>query len=400
MKMNKNAYLFAAALVAGTMGMTSCQNEDVAGIEQGVENKVTLSMSVADKFGTRSTADEVNLGTNLQTINNVVVVPMIGDAYQNPVIMGNLDPKSVSDKTVTTTASLNSNINYFKVYGNVDASKFDADKIFTGFELQATSAGKKGDKLDVYNPHGLYYYGYAGTAENKIWAGSDENTGNPLDAGSNIGLNKYIKLSGVDYAVGVLAVAVLNGDATTACVFDAPTDGTSEAVSNTNVTVSGIIINGQKQVLNEDFVASGADISVYEEAVPDNTDFVTGDNKLAIGKTNTGNIYCVVTETGTTVEPGKAVTGNIEFELAAGKYLQLADGSRIGGADATKFYLAFSLQPESAKAVFMKDYSTLFNATVKNWGLASDKPIEVTDATIAVTVNMDWENGIVFDQEI
>jgi hypothetical protein len=33
MRMNKCAYLFAAALVAGTVGMTSCSNEDVAGIE-------------------------------------------------------------------------------------------------------------------------------------------------------------------------------------------------------------------------------------------------------------------------------------------------------------------------------------------------------------------------------
>lgn len=398
MRMNKCAYLFAAALVASTVGMTSCSNEDVAGIEQGVENKVTLSMSVADKFGTRSSADEVNLGSTLSTIKNVVVVPMIGEAYQNPIIMGDLDPNSLTDKTIKKTASLNSNINYFKVYGNVDAGKFNADKIFTGFELEATSAGQKGE-VNVYNPHGLYYYGYAGTAENQIQVGAEEGSYSPLTAGKPISTNKYIKLQDVNYAVGVLAAAVLNGDATTECVFDAPSEGNAEAVSKTNVTVSGIIINGQKLKLDEDFEAVGGDVvSVYEEAT--NGDFVTSDNKLSADKKTTGNIYCVVTETGTTVAPGQAVTGNIEFELAAGKYLQLADGSRIGGADATKFYLAFSLQPESAKAVFMKDYSTFFNATVKNWGLASDKPIEVTDANIAVTVDMDWHTGIIYDVEI
>lgn len=399
MRMNKCAYLFAAALVASTVGMTSCSNEDVAGIEQGVENKVSLALSVADKFGTRSSADEVNLGSTMQKIQNVVVVPMIGEAYQNPIIMGELDPASLTDKTIKKTASLNSNVNYFKVYGNVDAGKFDATKLFTGFELQATTAGKKGE-VDVYNPHGLYYYGYAGTAANPIWAGSDESTGNNLGAGEKISSNKYIKLSNVNYAVGVLATAVLNGDAANACVYNAATEGVAEVVSNDNVTVSGIIINGQKQTLDEDFVAGGADISVYEEAASGK--FVGEDSKLATGKTGTGNIYCVVTETGTTDAPGKAVTGNIEFELAKGKFLQLADGkTRIGSTEGpTKFYLAFSLQPESAKAVFMKDYSTLFNATVKNWGLASDKPIEVTDATIAVTVNMDWQNGIVYNQDI
>lgn len=400
MRMNKCAYLFAAALVAGTVGMTSCSNEDVAGIEQGVENKVSLALSVADKFGTRSTADEVNLGTTLSTIKDVVVVPMIGTAYQNPILMGDLNPNSATDKTVKKTAALNSNVNYFKVYGNVDASKFDATKLFTPFELEATSAGKKGD-VDVVNPHGLYYYGYAGTAENKIQVGATEDSYSDLTAGTGIGSNKYIKLQNVNYAVGVLATAVLNGDAENACVYDAATDGNAEKVSDVNVKVSGIMINGQTKKLDTDFKAVGADVvTVYEEATAAN--FVESAQKLSNSNTGTGNIYCVVTETGTTAAPGKAVTGNIEFELAQGKFLQLADGkTRIGSADGpTKFYLAFSLQPETAKAVFMKDYSTLFNATVKNWGLASDKPIEVTDANIAVTVDMEWQKGIVYDQDI
>lgn len=115
MRMNKCAYLFAAALVASTVGMTSCSNEDVAGIEQGVENKVTLSMSVANR-ATRATADKVNMGSKMQEITNIAVVPMIDDAYLNPIIMGSLsafDEQEGKAGTIEKTTTLNSNVNRF-----------------------------------------------------------------------------------------------------------------------------------------------------------------------------------------------------------------------------------------------------------------------------------------------
>lgn len=81
MRMNKCAYLFAAALVAGTVGMTSCSNEDVAGIEniQGQETKIALGMSVALPVQTKAatTADEVNFGAGVADIQNVTIVPMV-----------------------------------------------------------------------------------------------------------------------------------------------------------------------------------------------------------------------------------------------------------------------------------------------------------------------------------
>lgn len=401
MKLNKSAYLFAAALVAGTMGMTSCSSEDVIdATEQGVENKVTLALSVADKFGTRSTADEVNLGSKLQEIKNVVVVPMIGDACLNPIVMGDLNPESATS-TITKTASLNSNINRFKVYGNVDAANFNADKVFTGFTLTATSAGQKGS-VNVYKPHGLYYYGYAGTETNKIWAGSDESNGTDLTAGTNIGTNKYIKLSNVNYAVGVLGAAVLNGDNTTPAYTLSDGTYSESGKAYENITVSGIIINNQKLKLDQDFAPVSGENSVgaiYETADPQKTAFVSEGNKLSGDNTDDGNLYVVVTET----EANENVSANIEFTLAANKYIKIGDNKYIGGTTETKFYLPVSLKPVTgtgAKAVFMKDYSTFLNATVKNWGLASETPVEVTDATIAVTVDLTWQTGIVYDQDI
>lgn len=227
--MNKSMYLFATALVAGTLGMTSCSSEEIAGGE-GVENKVTLTMSVANR-ATRATADEVNMGNTMQTISNIAVVPMIGDAYLNPIIMGDLSGFSSGEttKTLSKTTALNSKINRFKVYGNIDVvdgpattKAFDENKTFTGFtvtlqksadlDLDADGSSKKA----VFNPHGLYYYGYAGVDGNQITtsANADGDGASAISAGTAIGNAKYVKVSKVDYAVGVLATAIFNSDAT------------------------------------------------------------------------------------------------------------------------------------------------------------------------------------------
>lgn len=405
MKMNKSMYLFATALVAGTLGMTSCSSEEIAGGE-GVENKVTLTMSVADKFGTRSTADEVNLGNTLSTIKNVVVVPMIGDAYQNPVLMEDLTPSGTS-ATKTVVAPLNSNVNAFKVYGNVAEQSpkiFDPNKIFAGFTVSAKEYGSKINTKTVFDPHALYYYGYAKAGESTIFVGDAQNPSDALETGETIGKNKYVTVKGVNYAVGVLAAAIFNGDDATNYI-STNTNGESpnEAVSNDNVDITGIIIDGQYKTLDQDFKKVGEDIvSVYEEVATGKEDFATSKLKFDDEKnTAGGNFYVVVTETGSTTAVGTTnVTGNIEFTLAANKYIKTDNGTVIGGTSPTKFYLPFVLKPTTEKAVFMKDYSTLFNATVKDWGLISDKPVEITDVNLAVEIDVEWQKGIVYDVEI
>lgn len=407
MRMNKCAYLFAAALVASTVGMTSCSNEEVAGIEQGVENKVTLTMSMADKFGTRSTADDVNLG-GLSAIENVVVVPMIKDAYQNPILMGQLTPSGTT-ATKSVQAPLNSNVNAFKVYGNVAEQEpkiFDPNKIFAGFSVSAVARLDKINGQTVYDPHGLYYYGYAKAGDNNILVGNSVSPNTPLEKEATIGKNSYVTVKGVNYAVGVLAAAIFNGDASELYVSSNP-DGTSpsEAVKGGdegNIDITGIIIDGQYKTLDQDFEKKGEDIvSVYEEVATGKEDFAASKLQFTeVKNTNGGNFYVVVTETGSTTAVGGNVTGNIEFTLAAGKYIKTNAGTVIGGAEPTKFYLPFVLKPTTDKAVFMKDYTTLFNATVKDWGLISDKPVEITDVNLAVEIDVQWNQGIVYDVEI
>lgn len=406
MRMNKCAYLFAAALVAGTVGMTSCSNEEIIdGAGSGTENTVTLSMSVADKFGTRSSADEVNLGSKLQDIQNIWVVPMIGDAPQNPISMGSLSPAAKDAQSKEKKTTLNSRVDGFKIYGNVtpDAGfEFDEDAVAQKFTVTVAKA-QDINGVPVYNPHGLYYYGVAKVGEQKvgdpvgegnIYVGADAGSTSVLTEGS-INKNAYVKIDGVDYAVGVLAATVLNGDTETP-VYSS-NDGTDSEIGKASdkITVSGIIINNQKLKLDQDFKPVDGNVgAIYETSAL--TSFGT---RVTNEATTGGNFYVVVTETAA----DENVSANIEFTLAGGNYIKIGNGKYVGGVEDTKFYLPVSLKPvtgEGAKAVFMKDYSTFLNAKVKNWGMASETPVEVTDVNLAVEIDLNWRTGIVYDQDI
>lgn len=422
MKLNKSAYLFAAALVAGTVGMTSCSSEEIIddAAVAGTENTVTLSMSMADKFGTRSTADEVNLGTNMSDIQNIWVVPMIGDALQNPISMGTLSPGTDKTKSVEKKTTLNSRVDGFKIYGNVtpdEGFSFNEATVAQDFTVTVgrAKAGEQDleiNKVPMYNPHGLYYYGVAkaGTqvaddpvGKGNIYVGTAANPSTVLGTGETIGENTYVKVDGVDYAVGVLAAAILNGDKTTPAYTkseDSYTEVTADSKKACDfISVSGIIINNQKLKLDQDFApVTGEDNvgAVYEEAAKG----AFAESRLSNESAADGNLYVVVTETAA----NENVSANIEFTLAQGYYIKVGDNQYIGSADSdTKFYLPVSLKPETTglnRTVFMKDYSTILNATVKNWGLASETPVEVTDVNLAVEIDLNWRTGIVYDQEI
>lgn len=413
MKMNKSMYLFATALVAGTLGMTSCTSEEfVDGAGSGTENTVTLSMSVADKFGTRSTANQVNLGgsANLQTISNVTVVPMRGASSLNPIVLGDLNPAD-DNRKVEKQTPLNSLVDAFKVYGNVPAENFDATKVFEGFTISTTESASAGtikgfNSETLYEPHKLYYYGYAKAADgNSIYVGNDyASASTALQTGETIGDNKYVKVTGVDYAVGVLAAAVLSGDQATKVYTKSEEGAYSESDEKVEkvVTLKGIFFDNQKESFNEDFETSGADISVYSEAAAP----TLASTKIEFDdtyKTITGaNFYVIANATTTATEDW--VKGNFVFTLPAGKYIKVGTGTAaedfIGGDTETLFYIAFKMEPKERQAVFQKDHTTIINATVKKWGLASDEPVEVTDVTLGVEINMDWQEGLSYDVEI
>lgn len=409
MRMNKCAYLFAAALVASTVGMTSCSNEDVAGIEniQGQETKVSMALSVAPS--TRATADEVNLGEK-KAISNVAVVPMVGSAPQTPVLWDNIANTGSSD---VKTVDLLSSVNGFKVYGNLETTvQYAAIKQAKPNDMKLTDEmfALKSDgapminTVQCYKPHTQLYY-YRNVKAGEFWTannGASWAEASDWSKAQNIGSAKYVKVDNINYAVGVLAAAVMNGDGENKCFYsseeDANGEGTSAMTAATaGVTVSAVLVEGQKD-FTVDFATTGAAKTIYVAADKSGAFSSTKINSTSDAAAN-GNVFSVVSPTAN----GEAVNVNIEFNLPAGAFLKTTTGKVIGSADnATKFYLGLKMTKDEkhTNEVFAADFVTILNATVKNWGIASETPVEVTDAQIGVVFDVEWEEGNIYEVEI
>ena len=85
MKMNKNLYLFAAALVAGTMGMTSCSNEVIPETEinptfDGESVKTQFALNIPAAKGTRMTGDNTQQNGNFLGMQNIKLLPLFAAA--------------------------------------------------------------------------------------------------------------------------------------------------------------------------------------------------------------------------------------------------------------------------------------------------------------------------------
>lgn len=93
MKTNRNLYLFAAALVAGTMGMTSCSNEEIT---PGNQNPTYNGESVKTQFAINIPA----AGKNTRLAQDIVQ-----GQSPNPVFRG-IDNISLIPFTATPAAGV------------------------------------------------------------------------------------------------------------------------------------------------------------------------------------------------------------------------------------------------------------------------------------------------------
>lgn len=96
MTTNKNLYLFAAALVAGTMGMTSCSNEVVPEVENnptfdGESVKTQFALNIPAAKGTRMTGDNTQQNANFLGMKNIKLLPLF-DAAAKGVALKQIIP--------------------------------------------------------------------------------------------------------------------------------------------------------------------------------------------------------------------------------------------------------------------------------------------------------------------
>ena len=105
MKMKNGMYLFATAIVASTMGLASCSNDEeavgVATPPQVAATKITLGVYAngMPEPHKRSTAEEVNMGSQTQAINQVAVVPVANGVYQAPIVFQGISAGEKTDRS-------------------------------------------------------------------------------------------------------------------------------------------------------------------------------------------------------------------------------------------------------------------------------------------------------------
>ena len=148
MKTNRNLYLFAAALVAGTMGMTSCSNEEMTPGNQNptyngesVKTQFAINIPAAGK-NTRLAQDIVQgqVDPQFRGIDNIslipfTITPVAGETGGTIINLGAIQPGELGKGTGA------------KVYYDVDLATGVNNFLFYGEAIEATGAKKANGAL-------------------------------------------------------------------------------------------------------------------------------------------------------------------------------------------------------------------------------------------------------------
>lgn len=393
--------LFSKGLMAAAavMMFASCSNEE--GNVPAVDAKTTdVTIGVSLKgASTKVGGADVNLeGDVIATIKSPVIVPMVDGAYLNPIILEDI----TNDTKQYKETRLQQNVNSFRVYGNIPTEGLSEAKVFTMPSLVREDA----DFGTGYKkPYDLYYYAEAvaqsADGENKFLVGKGSVPGDWASTATtqaeSVGDNNRVKISGVKYAVGVLAAGVrvdlTNPDE---AMFGELKDQTYAQIvaQDKPIVLKGITVSGQPGELDATFAQSGSDITVYETAT--RTELKSAGEKIAFSDskmTGEPNVYCIVAP-----EDADVVTVNFVFTNTTGSDFETNGGQTI--AAGSDFYLATSIRKDELNKIFDAAKTTVLNVAVKDWGKASKDPIVTTDAEIGVEIDTTWGEGMVFDQDL
>lgn len=149
MKTNRNLYLFAAALVAGTMGMASCSNEEITPGNvnptyngESVKTQFAINIPAAGKKNTRLAQNIVQgqADPQFRGIDNISLIPftttpVAGETGGTIINLGAIQPGELGEGTGA------------KVYYDVDLATGVNNFLFYGEAIEATGAKKANGAL-------------------------------------------------------------------------------------------------------------------------------------------------------------------------------------------------------------------------------------------------------------
>lgn len=404
MKMKNGMYLFAAAIVASTVGLSSCSNDEeaIGGAPEVAASKVTMGVYASGMPSKRLAAGDVNLNGTVQNITDVTVVPVFNGTWQTPINLGSIT--AGAKQSNAQSVNLLKTVNEFLVYGNVP-------NVAQGMKFIAADAGitDGAASMDYKKPYGLTYY--ADITNFKTSTESVENNDafwniSSWNDATQVGDAKAIKLSGVKYAMGVLAAGVRTTSTFVENQFskaDGQTELSSEnwaAEINAQMTLTGIVIEGQPAEMDAEFNQTGS-VKVFEAPA----DAVLKEDKIKFTdatdsdpmKVVDANFYTVVAP-----ENEANIVVSFRFQNNTGRTLTLQTGETV--ADKGFVYYSVKLAKDyngnTERQIFEAAYTTLLNANITDWSKGTITPPEKTDVFIGVEFETEWSKGLAYDLDI
>lgn len=392
--------MFAAAIVASTVGLSSCSNDEeaVGGAPEVAASKVTMGVYASGMPSKRLSAGQVNLDGTVQNITNVTVVPVFNGTWQTPINLGTIT--AGAKQSNAQSVNLLKTVNEFLVYGNVSG-------VAQGMKITTANAGiiDGTTPMNYKKPYELTYYADITNFKTSIESVEDNEAFwniESWDDATQVGDAKAIKLSGVKYAMGVLAAGVRTTSTFVENEFS-KADGQTELSSenwadeiNTKMTLTGIVIEGQPAEMDAKFNQTGS-VKVFE--VP--ADAALKENKIAFTdatddepmKVIGANFYTVVAP-----ENEANIVVSFRFQNNTGRTLTLQTGESV--ADKGFVYYSVKLAKDNTRQIFEAAYTTLLNANITDWGKGTITPPEKTDVFIGVEFETEWSKGIAYDLDI
>lgn len=211
----------------------------------------------------------------------------------------------------------------------------------------------------------------------------------------------------INYGVANLATTVKCGAASLPDNKDLPVTDPSEFAGTVTVPtegfpVTGLLIGGQPTKVGFNFqpASDAFDYTIYDNNL---TGIVANKN----GAASTTNYTIVLpNDKGRGVADQNTVNVAIELTNKSGVAFRGADGIIPDGG---KFYLVGQLEPNAKTidgvthpAVFMSDYMTTMNLTIKSLKNAYNTipDLRSTKLQLGLSVDLDWQAGLQFDVEI
>lgn len=324
---------------------------------------------------------------------------------------------------ITTTNTYPNNVNLPD--GAVQLSYAEATKTFSYAGKSGLTGIQQLDAANVCFPASIYYFQSSDlaataaeldkTAWPKTTSDWTSNTVAPWLKEGAAGWTSTVQPTtrsiamrqNINYGVANLATTVKCGDETLAdnegLKVSKPNEFTGTVtVPEAGFPVSGLLIGGQPTKVGFDFQPASTDD--FDKTIYDNN--LTG----IVAKNGTASAvnYTIVlpNDKGRGVADQNTVNVAIELTNNSGVAFRGADGIIPAGG---KFYLVGKLEPKTDAltgvtklAVFMSDYKTTLNLTIKSLQNAYNTipDLRSTKLQLGLSVDLDWKTGIQFDVNI